>query len=382
MARMIYMTNIGTIPEEAYIDVVTAKGGVAGQSVGKIDEAFLERMKPGDVFTLGGQRYQFLYTRGMKAYVAASVQRPPTIPSWFSEMLPLSFDLALEIGRFRKLLREKFQSKINKKEILNFIKEYTYCDEKTAEAIFNYFEVQHNFSDIPNENLLLIEEYKAERNYVIFHTLYGRRVNDALSRAFAYIAARTGGRDIAIGVNDNGFFISGNKLQIEKALKFINSENLEEILKEAIEKTEVLKRRFRHCATRALMILRNYKGRTKSVGRQQLRSHFLLASVKKISKEFPILQEARREILEDLMDIENARLVLDWIHEGKIKVKKIETRIPSPFALNLIMQGYSDLIKIEDKIEFLKRMHKLHVGGSEPKASADNEQDGRVRASE
>ena len=38
----------------------------------------------------------------------------------------------------------------------------------------------------------------------------------------------------------------------------------------AIEKTEVLNRRFRHCAERSLMILKNYKGKKKYVGRQQV----------------------------------------------------------------------------------------------------------------
>ena len=60
----------------------------------------------------------------MKAYVNASVARPPTIPSWFSEMLPLSFDLALAIQRFRKLMNEKFSSKKNEKEIKAFIEEF------------------------------------------------------------------------------------------------------------------------------------------------------------------------------------------------------------------------------------------------------------------
>ena len=207
----------------------------------------------------------------------------------------------------------------------------------------------------------MIEFYKSEKNYVIFHSLYGRRVNDALSRALAFLTARAGGRDIEIGINDNGFFLAGEKLQIEKALKFLNSKNLKEVLEEAIEKTEVLNRRFRHCATRSLMILRSYKGRRKSVGKQQMSSHFLISAVKKISGEFPILREARREVLEDLMDIENTKLVLDWISDGKIKIEKITTNVPSPFALNLIIQGYADLLRIEDKIAFLKRMHAEHL---------------------
>jgi ATP-dependent Lhr-like helicase len=92
-----------------------------------------------------------------------------------------------------------------------------------------------------------------------------------------------------------------------------------------------------------------------------MRSHFILSSVKKISANFPILREARREVLEDLMDIENAKLVLKWFNEGKIKLKIKDVEIPSPFALNLILEGQSDLIRIEDKQEFLKRMHQLHL---------------------
>ena len=88
-----------------------------------------------------------------------------------------------------------------------------------------------------------------------------------------------------------------------------------------------------------------------------MKSHFLYHAVKKITNQFPILREARREVLEDLMDIENTKLVLELIKDGKIKIDKVHTSLPSPFALNLVMQGYSDLLKIEDKLKFLKRMH-------------------------
>jgi ATP-dependent Lhr-like helicase len=91
----------------------------------------------------------------------------------------------------------------------------------------------------------------------------------------------------------------------------------------------------------------------------------LLTAVKRISNNFSILKEARREVLEDLMDIESAKKVIQWLKEGKIKFKIRETPLPSPFALNLIIQGHTDLIRIEDKQAFLKRMHKLHTEGKE-----------------
>ena len=152
---------------------------------------------------------------------------------------------------------------------------------------------------------------------------------------------------------------------MERGFRRLVKENdkLRDILEEAIDKTEVLKRRFRHVAARGLMILRSYKGRTKSVGKQQMSSHFLMSAVKKKTKNFPILKEAKREVLEDLMDIESAQKVLKWIDSGKIKIvgnKKKASKIwraTSPFAINLILAGRADVIKIEDKIAFVKRMY-------------------------
>ena len=207
---------------------------------------------------------------------------------------------------------------------------------------------------------IIIERYRAEKNYLLVQSMYGRRVNDALSRALAWIMGSYGHRDVEMGISDNGFYFAGESLNIEKALKELNPDNLKAMLEEAIGKTDILTRRFRHCAGRSLMILRTYKGKAKSVGKQQVKSQFLLYAVKKISKDFPILREARREVLEDLMDIANAKLVLEWIKSGKLKVKIKDVKLPSPFALNLILQGHADLIRIEDKQEFLKRMHELH----------------------
>ena len=358
LARVLYMTNIGTIPTESFITVKLAPNG---EQIGHIDEGFMERMKKGDVFVLGGKKYIFLYTKGMNLYVKSTIDRPPTIPSWFSEMLPLSFDSALEINKFRTLVNERLIAKKSKEEIIEFIKEDLYVNDNTAKTIYNYFYEQFKFLEIPTSRILLVERYKSEKNYLLFHSTYGRRVNDALSRAIGFLIGRAGGRDIELGINDNGFYIAGEKLPIEKVMNFLKPENLEEVLKEAIEKSDVLVRRFRHCATRSLMILRNYKGKEKSVGKQHMKSHFLISAVKKLTGEFPILREARREVLEDLMDINNAKLILELIRDNKLKLKIRETNIPSPFALNLIIQGHTDLIKIEDKQDFLIRMHEQHM---------------------
>jgi len=357
LCRVLYMTNIGTIPDESFITVK-----IGDQVIGKLDEGFLERMKPGDVFILGGDTYQFKYAKGQTMQVSASTSRPPTVPSWMSEMLPLSFDLSIEIGKFRRLMLERFNAGKTKKEIMDFLNEYLYVDEIAGKAIYNYFKEQYDYAKkMPTDRQILIEYYSDDRDKkIIFHSLFGRRVNDCLSRAIAYVISRNEHKDVEIGINDNGFYIGGDKrVNVISALKLLKSEKIELLMRMAIDKSEVFRRRFRHCASRALMILRNYMGHRKAVGRQQVSSMILMNALKRISEDFSILKETRREVLDDLMDIENTKKILAGIEEGKIKIVEIETRIPTPFAFNIALQGYMDILKIEDKHEFLRRMHAL-----------------------
>jgi hypothetical protein len=133
-------------------------------------------------------------------------------------------------------------------------------------------------------------------------------------------------------------------------------------MEQSLEKSEVLQRRFRHCAARSLMILREYMGRKKNVGRIQVNSKILFNAVKQISNNFPIIKEAKREVLEDLMDAPHAQWIIAQVSEGKIKVEESDNALPSPFAFSLIIEGYSDVIKIENKQEFLRRMHEMVMG--------------------
>ena len=118
LGRVIYMTNIGTIPDKTSVKVK-----VGDNVIGTIEEAFLERLRPKDIFVLGGSVYQFKYSKGMTCQVNASVFSPPTIPSWYSEMLPLNFDLAVEIGKLRRLIEDKLNSGKDKEEVVKILGE-------------------------------------------------------------------------------------------------------------------------------------------------------------------------------------------------------------------------------------------------------------------
>ncbi|MCD6373180.1 MAG: hypothetical protein J7L37_06515 [Thermococcus sp.] len=354
MTRAIYYMNTGTIPDEAKIRVYT----MDKQMIGTVEEEFAERLMPGDIFVLAGRTYEFVKSRGNKIYVIPREGAKPTIPAWFSEMLPLSFDLALDIQRFRR----EVKGLLGKKDAVEkLIRKYG-IDERAARAIIAYLQEQAKYSIIPDDERVLVEVVRGEkRNEYFFHTLIGRRANDALSRAFAYLVSKKKRTNVGIAVNDNGFVLLLPKeveLSEEDIRELFAVEDLREMLKRALDNTELLKRRFRHVANRGLLILRRYVGRSKRLGRQQVMAVSLLRILKENYPDFPLLKEVYREIMEDKMDVENAELFLSWIKEGKIEVVVREHVLPSPFAFNLEAIGSSDVVLMEDRRELIKSLHR------------------------
>ncbi len=248
------------------------------------------------------------------------------------------------------------------KEIVSYIKRKYGVNERVAENIARYFIEQHNYSVIPTDKEVLVEIVK-ERNKIkyYFHTLVGRKANDALSRAFAYVVSKRKRTNVGVVVTDYGFMLILPKekaLSQGEILQLFMITDLRETLKKALQNTEMLKRIFRQVATTGLMILRRYAGKKKSVNKQQLDAERLLRFLQQNYPDFPLLKETYRTILEDKMDIENAETFLTWVQAGKIKVIVKELEMPSPFAWGMELFGSSDAVLMEDRKELLKEMHK------------------------
>ncbi|MFB6193261.1 MAG: ATP-dependent helicase [Candidatus Nanohaloarchaea archaeon] len=361
MTRVIYMTNIGTIPDETGYEVKTRGDG---KFVGSLDEEFLDRLTKGDIFTLGGSTYKFQYAKGMKVFVDPAPDRSPTVPSWYSERLPLSYDLGLKIGRFRQSVARQLSMGAEDDDIVEWIMHNYYLDENTARAIFGYIKEQYRFTgEVSTHEDITVEKYIDDdnRQNIIFQTIYGRRAHDALARILANMLQRKYGSNIGMVIDDNGFILVTPRrpVDIDQLLEDLTECDPEEELKEAVKKTELMKRRFRHVAGRSLMILRNYAGNSKTVGQQQMKGHFLLSTIRnKYDENFPMIKETYREIMEDAMDIQNAEEVIEGLETGRISYGVRDTDIPSPFSHNLLLQGSTDVIKMEDRKERLQKMHK------------------------
>ena len=360
MTRVIYMTNIGTIPDESGYDVKT-RG--SGNYVGTLDEEFLDRLTKGDIFTLGGSTYQFSYAKGMKVFVDPKPNAEPTVPSWYSERLPLSYDLGIRIGEFRKNVADQLKLGAEDDDIIQWIMHNYYLDENTANAIYGYVKEQYQFMDhASNHEEITVERYIDEdgRQNFIFHTIYGRRCHDAMARIMAHLLQKRIGSNIGMVIDDNGFILVTPRrpIDIDRLIEQLTECNLEEELKNAVAKTELMKRRFRHVAGRSLMILRNYQGNSKTVGQQQMKGHFLISAIRNnYGEDFPMIKETYREIMEDAMDIRHTKEVVEGLKNDDISYELVKSEIPSPFSHNLLLQESTDVIKMEDKKERLQELH-------------------------
>ena len=355
--RMIYYTNVGTIPEEGTYHVFSERGS----PLGELSEKFVEYLSPSDIFVLGGRTYQFVRARGTSVYVKDASGRRPTVPSWTGEMLPRSFDLSIAVGEFRRDLAAKI-AKDGEKGAKAWLMEEYRVDSGSAQSLVSYVQEQEALiPNLPTDRQVLLEGYldvKGNRN-VIFHFPFGRRVNDALSRAFAFAVTEANHTNVRVSVTDDNFMITvPRRIELKGLTKLVTSKNLEDLLRRAIRNTELFKQRFRHCATRSFMILRNYKGREVSIGRQQLRSQRVLDWLHEI-EDFPVVKETYNEILHMVMDLDHAREILRRIEAGEIAVVESDfSSLPSPFAHNVVLQGVSDLVLMEDRSALLRELHR------------------------
>ncbi|NUB93137.1 ATP-dependent helicase [Haloterrigena sp. SYSU A121-1] len=362
LARVIYMTNIGTIPDSFTCDVKTRAGD---EWVGQLDENYLDTLEKGDVFVLGGDHFEYRYRRGSKVYVDRTSARP-TVPSWYSERLPLSYDLGREILAFQGELLERYGAG-GPPRVRAWLREFP-LDDDSVRAIARLFEHQLRYAgneSVSATDRLAIEvvrdreEY--ERHYYV-HSSYGRKFNDGFSRLLAYRCAQEATANVRVAVADNGFVLSmplNRKVDVEGILEDLEADDVREDLRNALSGTDLLQRYFRINATRSLMILKRYKGYEKSASEQQVSSEMLLGFAEDL-EEFAVIEETYREILEDKLNVAEIEQIVGDIAAGDIEIERTLLDSPTPRAFGLATLSASDVVLAEDESAALQAFHE-HV---------------------
>jgi ATP-dependent Lhr-like helicase len=373
LARVIYMTNIGTIPDSFSCDVLL-RG--SDEWVGSLDEDYLDTLEPGDVFVLGGERFSFAYRRGTKVYVDRTSARP-TVPSWYSERLPLSYDLGREILTFQGELLSRLEDG-GIATVRNWLREFP-IDENAVRALARTLDEQVRYlgpSGVATDDRIVVEEERDRKEYrrrFYVQTVYGRRFNDGLSRLVANECAQRATTNVQVAVADNGFTISmplNRKVDVVDVLESLDVEAIETGLRAALDETDLLKRYFRINATRALMILKRYKGTERSAAKQQVASEMLLSFAQDL-ESFAVIEETYRELIEDKLDLTGLRAVLTDIHRGEITVASHTVDSPSPQAFGLATLTASDTVLAEDENAVLRKFHERVLDEIEGDDTAD-----------
>ncbi|MFW6321272.1 MAG: ATP-dependent helicase [Halohasta sp.] len=359
LARVIYMTNIGTIPDSFSCDVVTRGDN---EWVGSLDEGYLDTLDPGDVFVLGGRNFAYRYRRGSKVYADPTSARP-TVPSWASERLPLSYDLGRAVVDFQTELVDRLQSG-GIAGVRTWLREFP-LDENCVRAISRLFDEQRRYlgeESVSTDKGLVIEveidrtEYR-RRFYV--HSNYGRAFNDGLSRLIAYHCAQHATANVQVAVADNGFSIEmplNRKVDVAGIVRSLDPDAVVDDLRAALDGTDLLQRYFRINATRSLMILKRYKGYEKSAAQQQVSSEMLLSFAQNLDS-FAVMEETYREITEDKLNITGVREFLRSVDRGEIEVVTHTVDSPSPRAFGLATLMASDVVLAEDESAVLQEFH-------------------------
>ncbi|WP_284013926.1 ATP-dependent helicase [Halobaculum litoreum] len=359
MARVIYMTNLGTIPDSFTIDVFV-RG--SDEWVGQLDEEYLDTLEKGDVFQLGGGTYQFSYRRGSKVYVDPSGKRP-TVPSWFSERLPLSYDLGREILDFQGAVIERLSAG-GPAAARRWLRDLP-LDENSVRAITRMFDEQRRYlgpEGVSTHERLVVEQVldRAEyRRHYHVHSNYGREFNDGLSRLVAYRCSRRANTNVQVAVADNGFTVTmplNRKVDVADVVASIDPDDVYPDLRAALQGTDLLKRYFRINATRSLMILKRYKGYEKSAAQQQVSSEMLISFAEDLDS-FAVMEETYREIVEDKLNVAGIREVLADVQAGDLEVVEHEVDTPSPRAFGLATLMASDVVLAEDENAVLREFH-------------------------
>jgi ATP-dependent Lhr-like helicase len=180
------------------------------------------------------------------------------------------------------------------------------------------------------------------------------------AKAFAYLATKLLEVNVRILVDDSSFALIipiYKDLDLEELVNMLDSNNVRDIVSKAVMNSQLIWRIFRHVANRSFMILSYYKGKKTSLRRQQVNSEIIFSVVRNIA-DFPLIEEAIREIIEDKMDVIRAEYVLRDIGSGSRRwIILREYDMPSPFAHGILLRGMQDAVLMEDRVKILQYLY-------------------------
>jgi ATP-dependent Lhr-like helicase len=354
---MMHRMAIGTIVSDAMLKVQWLSGGY----VGMIEEYFISRLEPGDVFSLAGRKLEFISIKDMTAYVKKSTQKKSIVPSWNGGRMPLSANLG-------KKLRETLNSVNGELSIVNespgidnsplTIHKQSATSNEELEALQPLFDLQESLSHVPRENELLIEHIETEDGFHLFvYPFEGRLVHEAMAAILAYRISRFTPITFSFAMNDYGFeLLSDRPIPVDdtNVYELFSPGNLLNDIQRSVNSTEMAKRKFRDIAVIGGLISQGYPGDQKKSRHLQASASLLFSVFNEYDPQNLLLRQSYNEVLAQQMEEERLRDMLQRIQHSKIVITVPEKL--TPFCFPIKVDSMREDLTSEKLEERIKRM--------------------------
>lgn len=333
---MRHRMSIGTIVGDGVVKIKFESGGF----LGTIEEYFISRLKPGDVFWFAGKNLELIRFKGMEAQVRLSRSKKGQIPSWQGGRMPLS----AQMGQMLRQKLEESHRRISTDPELNLIQPL--------------WEVQEERSIIPLEGQLLIEKLKTrEGHHLYVYPFEGRAVHEGMAALLAYRLSLIEPFSASIAMNDYGFeLLSDKAIPIEEALDsdIFSTLDLREDIMQSVNAIELAGRRFRDIAVISGMVYRGYPGEPVKEKHLQSSSSLIFKVLNDYEPENLLLQQSYEEALEFQLEEGRLRQALERIETQEIVIQEIEK--PSPFCFPIMVDRLRERMTNESLEDRVKKM--------------------------
>jgi ATP-dependent helicase Lhr and Lhr-like helicase len=331
---MRHRLHIGTIVSDSMLKVKFMSGGY----VGVIEEFFISRLNPGDVFTLAGRNLEFVMIKDMTAIVRKSNSKKSIVPSWNGGRMPLSANLGL-------MLRKKFNEALSKK-----------TDDIELKVLEPLFKLQENLSHIPKENELLIEQIETKDGFHLFvYPFEGRLVHEALAALLAFRISKVTPITFSFAMNDYGFeLLSDQPIPVDdtNVYELFSLDDLTNDINRSVNSTEMARRKFRDIAVIGGLIFQGYPGEYVKARHLQSSASLLFNVFSEYDKHNLLLRQAYNEVMEQQMEEQRLRNMLERIQQGKIVITFPQKLTPFCFPLKVdSMRENVSSEKLEDRVK-------------------------------
>jgi len=322
-----------------------------GKSLGNLEENFASKLNPGDTFYFAGKMLQFVRIRDMILYVKKSSKKSSLIPAWVGGQMAIS-----------DLLCESLRKEI---DICNQLENYD-CLNPELNSLSPILKKQKVISNIPKKDEFLIEIYKTKdlSNLFVF-TLDGKFVNEGIAFLWALRLAKIKQSTFSITANDFGFSLTTSDDYDFSIIKkefdyFLDNKKLEEDLENAINFSELTKRRFKNIAQISGLVNQNNPTKAKTSSQLQISSSLFYDVFTKYEEDHLLIKQSHQEVKE--YQLENKRITRSLERLKKLKLLINETKTPSPFAFPLLVERLKNTLSnepIEKRVEKLIKKYSI-----------------------